>query len=210
MYETQQLEQTRISQDLHDSLGAILSNIKLQFSSLLLEEKDMQKREIVNGGLRKLDSVIQEIRTTCSNIMPSSLAKFGLKIALQQFIEKWHCETKIHLCCADKIVYMEKPITIAVYFIILEFINNTVKYARAKNIFIGLFAENNRFILDIYDDGCGFVLEERLLSGRGLSNMASRIKAFEGNHKIMTQPGRGTRLLADFPGKFQAEKGKKK
>lgn len=211
MYETQQIEQARISRDLHDSLGAMLSNIKLQFSSLLLEERDFQKREIVNGGLKKLDNVIQEIRATCSNIMPSSLAKFGLKIALQQFIEKWQrCETKIHLCCSDKIVSMEKPISIAVYFIILEFINNTVKYARAKNIFITLLAEKNRFVLDIYDDGSGFILQEKLHSGRGLSNMASRIKAFEGNHKIITRPGNGTRLLADFPRKFQAETGKKK
>lgn len=200
MVETQQLEQGRISRDLHDSLGATLSNIKMQFSSLLMEEQDTVKREIINSGLKKLDNVIQEIRATCSNIMPSSLERFGLKIALHQFIEKWqHCETKIHLHCKDEIISMEKSIIITIYFIILEFINNTVKYAGAKNIFIALFLKNHRFVLNIFDDGSGFVLEEKLHSGRGLSNMISRIKAFEGNYKIVTQPGKGTKLLVDFP-----------
>lgn len=200
MVETQQLEQGRIARDLHDMFGPTLSDIQRQFSRLLLDESDPYRREIINEGLNKLGHAVKEIRSICSNIMPSSLERYGLKDSLNQLKKNWqHWGVNIDLQCEDGIAELEKSVAVAAYFIILEFINNTIKYAGAKNIFIHLFFRNNSFILDIFDDGKGFILEEKLHSGRGLSNMATRIRAFDGSYKIITGPGEGTRLIADFP-----------
>jgi len=84
----------------------------------------------------------------------------------------------------------------ALYRILTECINNTLKHAEAKNISINIEKDYNLIYLVYSDDGKGFDISEELKknSGTGLQNILNRIKSIGGNIKINSHQGKGTMI----------------
>jgi signal transduction histidine kinase len=90
-------------------------------------------------------------------------------------------------------VRFDKEIEVTLYRVIIEFINNTVKYAKAKNISITLMQAGNQISIRYADDGVGFECEETIKSGKGIGlfNIQNRIEVLGGSFSINSQPGKG-------------------
>jgi PAS domain S-box-containing protein len=203
--DTQEKEQKRVASDLHDSLGQQLSAVKLFLNALDEHMVNTDKEAIFGHCKGILDNAIDNLRSICFNLMPGTLELAGLELAIKEMVDKLGKQDLIdfHFKSTSRVPRVIKPIEFALYRICQEFINNTLKHAKAKNIYIRLSGTSEYIKLELKDDGCGFNLKKQQSSdGKGLDNMTSRARAFEGTCKLSSKSGKGTTLTAIIPTKL--------
>lgn len=202
---TQEQERKRIAQDIHDSLGSVLSAAKLKLSALeeckkLLSPVQMQQYQ---ESLDLLDEASTELRNISHNIMPATLSKLGLVAALQSLIDKIQAHSGIRIIFIAHGFQnrIDENTEIGIYRIILELINNIVKHAAAKKANIQIIKYTGYINLIIEDDGCGFdykkALEEK--NGIGLGNVLSRVNYLNGSVEVDSSTGKGTTVIIELP-----------
>ncbi len=202
---TQDLERKRIAQDIHDSLGSVLSAAKLKLSSLEESKKllSADQQEKYQSTLGLLDEASTELRNISHNIMPATLSKLGIVAALQNLIDKIssHAGLQISFTAHEFEVRIEETAEISIYRIILELINNIVKHAAANKVTIQLIKYPAYINLTVEDNGRGFnynkAAEEK--KGIGLGNIFSRVEYLKGTIDIDSSPGKGTTVIIDIP-----------
>jgi len=202
--EAEEKERKRIAEDLHDSLGQMLSTIKLNISSVEddISFSDSEAESILKTAVSILDESCNELRHISHNIMPSALIKFGLKHALDELIGKINKASIINI--QININGLEERIQetheIALYRIIQEILNNIIKHAEASNVFINLKKENNELSLQIKDDGKGFNISRiEKSAGLGWKNIQSRISMMSGHLNIISQIEKGSEINIKIP-----------
>jgi two-component system NarL family sensor kinase len=190
-------ERTRLSKDLHDGLGSLLSSAKYSFSN-------MQESLIKSPGsvaafersMSMLDKSISELRSIAHNMMPEALVRFGLDTALKDFCNSVDQSGAIQLTYQS--FEMDEtsipPLTAgAVYRMIQELVNNILKHAEATKAMVQLFRKGNTLSITVEDNGRGFdpgLL--RTIDGTGLLNLKNRVAYLNGTLDIQTAPGKGT------------------
>lgn len=201
--ETQESEQKRVAEDLHDSLGQQLSAIKLYLNSIKSsEEKNIKiPIESFTACSKILDDAISNLRLICFNLLPGSLEQCGLADSISQLVFMFNNQdrVKVHFQYDDFPVKMKKEAEVSLYRIVQEFINNSLKHADAKNIRI-ILTVGDYVMLQLSDDGKGFDPgRKNVYKGNGLNNMNSRIKAFKGQFKLSSTRGKGTQVFIKLP-----------
>lgn len=199
--ETEERERRRFSEDLHDGLGPLLSTIKIHLE--LIENRkgnELEQYELLQAAEGLINDAIQSTKDIANNLTPNILSDFGLKEALEGYVQKIKTMGSIHVKLETEIPASRYPahIELALYRICLELINNSIKHARAENIRIFLTGNNSQVDLKFQDDGIGFDLKEKLsseINGLGLSNIISRIKSVNGNYSIKSSQGNGFEML---------------
>ena len=199
--EGEEAERSRLARDLHDGLGGLLSGIKLKLANMkgnaIISSEGMDQYD---HALELLDTSIRELRQVAHNLMPESLIKFGLKVTLSDF-----CETLTTPSRQVKFAFfgaenrLEDKLEIAVYRIVQELVNNSLRHAGASETFVQLVQEENRLHLMVQDNGKGF--DPEILSqakGKGLANIRSRVNSFGGTFDINSSPGSGTEISMEF------------
>ena len=201
----QDQERKRIAQDIHDSLGSVLSAARLKLS--LLKETETQltpdRSESFQMTLQLLDEASVELRNISHNIMPGALSKLGLVAALKNLINTIHSSTRLQIdfSAYDMEKRLEEFMEISIYRIVLELINNIVKHASASKATVQLIRYPEHLNITIEDNGKGFdytlALQEK--RGIGLGNIISRVHFLNGTMDVDTLPGRGTAVIIDVP-----------
>ena len=202
---TQDQERKRIAQDIHDSLGSVLSAARLKLSSLgeNKDSLDADQVEKYQATLDLLDEASSELRNISHNIMPATLSKLGLVAALQNLIGKIssHPGMQISFTAHEFEGRIEETAEMSIYRIILELINNIVKHAAANKVTIQLIKYPAYINLVVEDNGRGFnyakALEEK--KGIGLGNILSRVEYLKGTIDIDSSPGKGTTVIIEIP-----------
>jgi two-component system, NarL family, sensor kinase len=190
-------ERTRLAKDLHDGLGGMLSGIKYSFSTmkgnLIMTPENAQAFE---RSMDMLDSSIKEMRRVAHNMMPEALVKFGLDTALKDFCHD------INQSGALKITYqsigmedasIDQTVSITIYRIVQELLNNIMKHARANNAIVQLSKSDENLSLTVEDDGKGF--DTSVLHGTrgiGWTNIQTRVEYLKGKTDIQSAPQKGT------------------
>jgi signal transduction histidine kinase len=101
---------------------------------------------------------------------------------------------------ADGIGRYPEPVEAAVYFCVLEAIQNAGKHAGdGAQMTITLREEEGALLFDVVDDGAGFDLASGAQRGHGFVNMSDRVGAFGGSISVDSAPGRGTRISGRLP-----------
>ncbi|PWS29819.1 hypothetical protein DF947_21005 [Pedobacter paludis] len=191
MINFQKADRKRIADDLHDDLGLKLSSLKHY-----LLAGDINKM-IDSGELRTLsseyiDEAVNVLRTTLINLSPKTLDESGLIIALQDLTESIGKLgiVKIHFDYSGFTTVLKSAQQYALYRICQELINNTIKHAQAKNIYISIINRDEKLILLYEDDGKGFDYES-VKRGYGLSNIEAHVKAIKADIELDTEIGKG-------------------
>lgn len=196
-------ERSRLAKDLHDGLGGMLSGVKHSLSSirgnLVMTEQNMQAFE---HSLVMLDSSISEMRRVAHNMMPESLLKFGLDLALRDFCQQVTTSGILKVSyqsieIADK--HIEQSLAITVYRIVQELLNNSIKHASAKNAIVQLALEDRQLMVTVEDDGKG--MDPDILKsakGIGWKNIYSRLDYHNGKLDIKSSPDKGTSVYIEF------------
>lgn len=193
-------ERRRIATDLHDSLGPLLSAVKLNISSINIHHpEDM---EIISKTGIHLDEIIGSMRQISNNLIPHTLERKGLAEAIREFIAQVnHKDTvKIQLFVMSEIsVPKEKEIHI--FRMIQEIVHNAIKHAHARTLQIGLSEEKGTLLLLSKDDGKGFDVdkEKANLNGLGLRSVESRVEILNGICTLESKPEQGTNYFIKIP-----------
>lgn len=200
-------ERTRLAKDLHDGLGGMLSGIKYSFQNmkenLILTPDHAQSFE---RSLDMLDSSIREMRRVAHNLMPEMLVRYGLDTALREFCNE------IDRSGAIKVSYqwmgagtVEQSVSLAVYRIVQELVNNALKHAEAENVLVQMYLQEGLLAVTVEDDGKGFdTATLRSARGVGWRNIRNRVDFLKGNLDVRSSPGNGTSVLVEIsqPGKI--------
>jgi signal transduction histidine kinase/predicted ATPase len=202
LMQAQDSERKRIASDLHDSLGSLLSSVRLRFNGLQSEFflKVPDKAQRFDDSLILLDEAIHELRQISHNMVPVSLSRFGLSSALQTFVAQVSASGQLDV--GLQILGLEKrlpeEIEVRVYRICQELVQNVIKHAQAATLRIQIILHNDSLNIMVEDDGVGLV-KDSMSKGFGFSTIQSNVDLFKGTFGIESQPGKGCLVLIDLP-----------
>lgn len=168
-------ERARIARDLHDDIGASLSLLRMQINHLGTEGSADAKATI--------DSTIDQVRGIAHALLPPALDSLGLVAALQMFCEKVKAETELQIefCGFNEDGRINSDTKLAVYRIVQELINNTLKHAGATSLYLKIDSEYGKLIVEYQDNGKGYDLETHFnKGGMGTKNIDLRVRRLGG------------------------------
>lgn len=196
-------EQTlnRISQEIHDNIGQILSLVKLNLNTVKIEKCDPQIQKKIAGTKELVSKAINDLRQLSKSLNSIHLSEQYLSDSLKQEIEiinrTEEYTTELVLRGDERTFDPQKQLII--FRIVQEILNNIVKHAKARLIRVELDYALESFTIRVIDDGVGFDLSSLNLvngkkSGTGLSNIAYRAKLIGASLDIDSQKGKGTTI----------------
>ncbi len=201
---TEERERERFAKDMHDSVGPLLSTIKLYVNELKSPIlRDDERIDFVHQTNEIIDESITSIRTISNNLMPRVIHQYGLIKALESFCEKVN-KTNAIIIDLKKVnipVRLDQNLELILFRVITELINNTIKHANAKSIKIELEKNANKLFMSFTDDGIGFDINEIMKSdykGMGLKNIISRIKSINGDYSFISFPDNGFNIKVNI------------
>jgi signal transduction histidine kinase len=199
----QETERAHIARDLHDDIG--------QQVSLLAIDLDILGRTL--GGQAAAEardrthSIARSVHDLAHRLYPAKLRLIGLVAAIEDLQgEYWHSGLAVTFT-HDKVPAALPPnVTLCLYRIVQEALQNVVKYSGARRASVQLGREAEALVLTVIDDGVGFDLEAAWGHGLGLVSMGERAEAAGGEFIIHSAPGGGTRVEVRVPVTVPAER----
>jgi len=197
-------ERERISRDLHDGLGPLLSTIKLYINELESGElKSGEKNEMLKQTNELINEAISSTRAISNNLSPHLILDFGLVKAVEAFCKKVNLAQKTRIEFGNRLDNrrFDQTIEIVLYRVITELINNTMKHAQAGKIEIALEVIEDMLQLTYLDDGVGFDKDKVMNTentGMGMKNIISRLRSIDGNYRIHSRPGSGFLIVVEI------------
>lgn len=199
--ETREEIYKHIGQELHDEIQNFIFAMKLG----LREEKDATTIENLNELNKKVRRIAQGMKLEkMENGLP-----FALMELCDQFNRKNSCKVELLTTKVERRRFNHK-VEQNIYRIVQEALTNTVKHAKAKNVYIQLLHfENEKEILrlSIEDDGNGFDMQ-KLKPSIGLRGMQERAEGLGGTFQIDSRPDSGTIIMVEIPAEVKGIEGK--
>ena len=196
----QENERKRIATDLHDSLGPLLSSVKLNINSIdVVAEED---RKIIQKAGGHIDEIIKSLRQISYNLLPNTLERKGLIAAISEFTEIINQKNQLHIVFhVIKPASLPKEKEIHIFRMLQEIVQNTLKHARAKTLQIGIAQEEGFLLILTKDDGKGFDVNraKEESTGLGLKSLESRREILNGHLTIDSTPDKGTNHFIKIP-----------
>ncbi|MEG2071421.1 MAG: histidine kinase, partial [Bacteroidales bacterium] len=183
-------ERERLSRELHDGLGGLLTIVKLDLGTLR-QSVNTQFNEI-DSTIALMDQSIEEMRRMSHSLMPESLHHFGLKSTLEDFCRK---NTLIHFHFFGEERRFEQNIEINFYRIGCELINNALKHANATQINVQLITSSTKLSLTVQDNGKGFDIQK---IKQGLATVRARADMLNATLNIFSNPTHGSEIIVDL------------
>lgn len=199
---SQEAERKRIGMDLHDEVGSALSALRLYIEQVF-PDGDIHTVQLKKESKLKIDRIITNVRKTSHNLSPFLKGVYELSDAIEDFIANIHVVSGIAIQTnIDKTgcSFLPESAQLALYRILCELMNNTVKHAKATNITI-LFNKHIDKLQIIYsDNGIGFsTTGNSTRKGIGMMNIESRINLLNANFMIVSEPNAGFTMQIDIP-----------
>jgi signal transduction histidine kinase len=202
-----QEQRLQISRDLHDNIGSQLTfiissvdNIKYAFQ--IQNTKLDDKLSSISNFAK---STIIELRDTIWAMNNSEITFEDLRARIHNFVEKAKeakQDIEFKFTIEDSLLGVKFTSIegMNIYRTIQEAINNSIKYADARNIEINIKHQKNDIVMAISDDGKGFD-DSQIELGNGINNMKKRIADCGGKIKFNTKPNEGTEITIIIPDK---------
>jgi signal transduction histidine kinase len=202
LLEVQENERHRLSRELHDDIGQLLTAAKLQSEWLKRRmPEDMQGQCSVLCDT--LDETLAKVRDVSAILNPRQLASLGLEASLRAHLLKTLVNTSMHwsLECHQRLTGIPEEMAVAAFRITQEAVTNILRHAEANNLLIRLQRTPQGLALLISDDGLGFApaADPGREGQRGMAGMVERIDQLGGTLNVTSEPGKGTQIEALFP-----------
>ncbi len=201
MVSQQEEMKTRLARDLHDTVIADLMMLKRYLSG----DKKLSEEQIIE----MVDHVVRQIRDICSDFAPRHLKDWGLKMCLQDLLERMSQRTgiQVNLVCDQNLPEMPDPVELHIFRIIQEGLNNVEKYSGASRVIAHIERVDEKTIrFTLMDNGKGFDADKpedrpSNVGGMGMGGMKERadlIRCFYPTTlTVESQPGGGSRVTLE-------------
>jgi signal transduction histidine kinase len=192
-------ERSRIAQDLHDDLGASLTEISML--AHLAAEEEMRSSETLPEIAAKAQDLVEALDEIVWAVNPrhdtvASLADYLSGFAAE-FLEAAGIALRLDIPRDLPSLPLDAEQRHSVFLTAREALNNTVKHSGAKEARLQVRVANGLLHVVVADDGRGLSGEDHAFS-EGLRNMRERLSAAGGECRIES-PGRGTRVEMTLP-----------
>lgn len=192
----QEKEQTRLSKELHDGIGPLLTSLKLMIQSKVSNDENKESLK------QLIDQIIKEVRIISSSLMPQSLADFGVSQALETWIALIRSNSHITIDYSESFSFnakdLDKDTQICIFRVVQELINNTIKHSKASLIVIDMTNSDELIYISYYDNGIGFNPIQTSKSGSGIINIRERVETLKGNI-LFNNSVQGTKIEIELP-----------
>jgi signal transduction histidine kinase len=211
-------ERTRISREIHDQLGQMITAIKMELRSaqrsleragsepshttdqLVGEmERSESKLDAISG---MLDEMVVLVRRISADLRPGLLDDFGLEAAvewqLQEFSKLINVETSLETAIDEE--RLSPAQATAAFRILQEALTNVARHAEATHVAVQVATHDEMLTLQVQDNGRGISLEgAEQTRSLGLLGMRERAGELGGTVEISGEPGKGVRVLLRLP-----------
>lgn len=203
LLEVQEEERGRLARDLHDDIGQALTALKIQLESVPRSEP---LRSRIDDCVETTRHTIERVRQLSLSLRPSQLDDLGLAAALRSHLDRQARVAGIvpHFDALEAPAEIASDTETACFRVAQEAINNVLRHAQARNLWLHLAMVGGQLALSVRDDGRGFDVDSvRRRAGAagslGLVGMEERVALVGGSLELRSLPGKGTVMLATFP-----------
>ena len=189
-------ERRRIERDLHDGAQSRLIAVNLGLARL--RSALHTEPELALGIVEEIRAEVQhahgELRDLARGVYPTVLTQHGLTAAIGAAADRSSVEVRLDL---SEVGRHHGEIEAAIYFCILEALQNANRHAAASVLEVRLAVDEDELTFAVIDNGTGF--DERSATGVGLDNMTDRLGAVGGTIRVSSHRSRGTTVSGTVP-----------
>jgi signal transduction histidine kinase len=204
LIQAQEQERRRIALELHDSVGQSLSAIKytLERAIIMLQRPELGSPEgTLASAVQRIHETADGIRAIYMNLRPPVLDNLGAASATLWFCRGFtetYPDITVRAEVSAQDADMPPRIATHLFRCVQELLNNVVKHAAARTVWVTLRREAMRVRLEVRDDGRGMArdpTDHSKLPGSGIRNLRERAEMTGGKFELNSLPGRGTSVL---------------
>ncbi|MBA3689902.1 MAG: hypothetical protein H0W82_00630 [Actinobacteria bacterium] len=190
-------ERRKLERNIHDGAQQqlVALSVKARLARQLTERDPPKAIEILEQIEAETGSALSDLRDLARGIYPPLLADKGLAAAVEAQARKSPVSVSME---AAGIARFPQEIEAAVYFSVLESLQNLAKYADASHATISLVGRSGSLEFTVSDDGRGFD-PGHVGYGTGLQGIADRLGALDGDLQVVSRPGGGTTVTGRLP-----------
>ena len=190
-------ERRRLERNIHDGAQQqlVALAVKVRLAEGLVGQDEQRQRDALHGILDDAQGALENLRDLARGIYPPLLADRGLSEALEAQARKVPIPVTVD---HDGVGRYPRDVEAAVYFSVLEALQNVAKYADASNVVVRLRRDRGDLAFSVKDDGRGFDVRATPY-GMGLQNMADRLAALGGTFEVRSAPDEGTTVSGRIP-----------
>ena len=199
-----EIERSRISRELHDSIGQALYSVLVGVKIVSQLKIDDSVKDHFLQVEQLTAKALDEVKRMAHDLHPPALDELGLVPAIRVYLERFEYTFGIRtrFIHEDNPRRYDKDIEIVLYRICQEALTNAAKYAETNEIEITLIEVKKSVRLIVQDFGKGFQVDRQdsvTGTGIGLVSIKERVQSFGGETTIRSQPGMGTTIDVTIP-----------
>lgn len=200
VFETQEAERNRISEELHDDIGGKLSALKVQNELFLSEHMEEDDRVFGQKNGRLIDTIVTDIRRIVRNqssrfIIENGIGQELLNLANLYMSLKKNVSIEVDL--SDEPVALLPDFEVSLFRILQELLHNSIKHSGASKIRILISPDREKLRVVFTDNGKGFDAEAKA-DGMGLRNIKARAGLYRGQLSFSSIPNSSTTFEFSF------------
>lgn len=204
LFQSQDEERRRISQELHDHFNQKLAILAMEADSLANEYPRMKRAllERVLDLAAHIHLLSEDVHRTAFGLHPSSIEHLGLAVALRSFCNDFAARHAVKLTFKDTGVPESVPpdVSLCLYRILQEALGNVSRHSKATTVQVSLTGSAGELHLTIDDDGIGFRRNAAMRrKGQGITGMEERARLIGGFVSLSSRMGGGTRIDVRIP-----------
>jgi signal transduction histidine kinase len=187
----------RLERNLHDGAQQqlVALAVKTRLADSLLGRDDTKAHEMLSQMEREMQDALENLRDLARGIYPPLLADRGLAVALEAQAKRSPIPVAVE---AVGISRYRQETEAAVYFSVLEALQNVAKYSGASHAMVSLHGDDGHLTFEVADDGAGFD-PGTTAYGTGLQGVADRLAGIDGTLEVRSKPGAGTTIVGMVP-----------
>ena len=207
LIEAQEDERRRISRELHDQIGQILTAVKMNLYTVQ-QFCTSKAGSYVKDNIEAVDEALRLVRDLSVELRPSVLDDLGLVSAIRWYTDRYSRRTgilvEVKIGLPDPNVRFSRELETACFRIAQEALTNITRHARATHGLVRLARAGNSLVLTVKDNGVGFDIQSLhkrspRLTTLGLVSMQERAHGAGGTLKIDSAISKGTEITFTVP-----------
>ena len=202
--EAQEQERLHLARELHDTLGQLLTALKMDAEWIAKRaERPQEVKDLAQGLCRRLDEAMETVRSLSRGLRPVLLDAWGLGPALETLVGEFQGQApdlRWDVRMEGPLEAIPREAATVLYRIAQEALTNVLRHAEARSVRVRLCVSGDEAVLCVEDDGRGIPPEAlRSSDALGLIGMRERAALVGGTLRIEPLRPRGTRVRVEIP-----------